>query len=107
MKFIINTSLEQPTLSCHIPWEIFELLTGHRQLQTSEANRPREIEITRERGHIKIQDYKFIINEKYKKDGHLYTCRIVSGEDGLALLEPSSSKLEFLSSKDPMSMEVA
>jgi hypothetical protein len=87
-----------------IPWEVFELLTGRPRLEIPDFSR--DIEIIRDKGHIKIFDSKFQVGQRYKKDGRIYTCKIVSKEDGLALFEPCSPELKVISTKDPRSMEI-
>lgn len=96
------TNLNATTVS-FISWEEFELLTGRKRIGFV---RDRKINITRDKGHVHFYDTKFIPNERYKNNGRIYICRVVSEEDGIGVFEPTSKELKVILTEDTASMEI-
>jgi hypothetical protein len=86
-----------------INWNQFELLTGRKRLSYVPD---RTIVISRDKGHVHFHDTKFIQGERYKQNGNIYVCRVVSNEDGNGLFEPISKDLKVILTKDTTSLEI-
>ena len=79
----------------------FHLLTG-KHLRSPERF---SITITREGGHCRVYDFKFIEGQNYRKEGRKYLCtKVIRGE---GLLEPVDGGLEVVVSKHPLDWEIA
>lgn len=83
--------------------ELFEHLTGkHINWEKREFTKVTSVRV---RGHIRLYDEKFILGEKYKKNGKIYKCEHID-QSGLAMLTPQGNVLKVIATSESNEWEI-
>ena len=96
---IIRMNKEKNCPFEHISIDTFEQLTGKKI--NWHKRESRKVFSVRIKGHIKLYDEKFIINETYKHKNALYVCHSIDNKN-IALLNKVGNNMCIKSAKDPL-----